>query len=52
MMKFNTCVSLIIMFVGVAMASQAIVICGFVSTSIWAAADEVIKTIKQQGGPQ
>lgn len=49
MVRFNLYASLFAMLIGVVMASQAIVICGFVSVNIWAAASEIIKAAKRQG---
>lgn len=46
MAKFNVWASLAIMATGVIMSSTAIVICGFVATNIWVAADEIIKAMK------
>lgn len=50
MIKFNMYASLVIMFIGVFMASAPIVICGFVATNIWAAADILLRVMKQKGG--
>lgn len=50
MASFNMYASLVIVFCGVYLASAPIIICGFVSTQIWAAASLIIKAIKRQGG--